>query len=253
MAFTLDQANLGTVVGSTGTISSFTLTTSAAAAAGSIICIAFGWFTVTNTITSWTVSGGGLTWSVPVDNGRAPNGDGCAIAWALAPSGLPSGTVITFTAAPANSLSAPCAVAQSFLGANQSSPQDGTSSKAYGTITAGAWSGNTIAGMTGASDLVFVSAWGDANTVVETTLTPSSGNYSGGLVASQGSAGGMSGSVYAMNVASTPNPSPWGTWGTTGQPTGTAVTAVAFLASGPPPPVYTQNYPKSSYMKARNY
>src|SRR4051812_5762616 len=103
MPFTLDQANLGSVVGATGSATSFTLTTSQTAAAGALIALAFGNFNGAATI-SFSVSGGGLTWAIPVSNGLGASTDACALAYALAPNGLASGTVITVTGSPASDI-----------------------------------------------------------------------------------------------------------------------------------------------------
>lgn len=89
MAWTVDQSSLGTNT-SSGSASTIVLTTTNAVASGAVIVVAIGWFNASVTLTS--VTGGSLTWTV-----RAANNGGvrAAVAYALAPSGLASGSSIT--------------------------------------------------------------------------------------------------------------------------------------------------------------
>lgn len=87
-------ASLGTAVGTTPG-STWTLTTTGAVPAGGTVVVALGWF---NASATYTVSGGGLTWTMPAakTDGSSRN---VAHAFAPAPAGLASGTVLTFTVA----------------------------------------------------------------------------------------------------------------------------------------------------------
>jgi hypothetical protein len=75
-----------------------TMTTTAAAASGSIIIIAIGAFRA-GSLTSFTMSGGGLTWAT--DQFLTAGNIRASFASAKAPSGLASGTVLTATPVPA--------------------------------------------------------------------------------------------------------------------------------------------------------
>jgi hypothetical protein len=72
-----------------------TLTTTAAATAGSRVFVFVDWTNSTRTLTS--VAGGGLSWTVDVQAKATNSNIRQAIASARAPSGLASGTVITAT------------------------------------------------------------------------------------------------------------------------------------------------------------
>ena len=86
--------SLGTAVGTTPG-STWTLTTTGAVPAGGTVVVGVAWF---NASTTYTVSGGGLTWTMPAakTDGSSRN---VAQAFAPAPAGLASGTVLTITVA----------------------------------------------------------------------------------------------------------------------------------------------------------
>lgn len=226
MAFSVDQASLGT--GESGqNVTSFTITTTGAVAAGGLIIVGGGNFNSSSGTNNITVSGGSLTWTTAVQNSTALSADTAFLAWALAPSGLASSTVLTIQDSVANGLAAACVGIMSFLGAVSSSPTDGTSTK---NATAGnPWSGNAIA-TTGSSDLVVGVGWGDGNTS-SVTDTPTSPWTAGPLKSDSGTNGGVAAIVYQMNVASG-NYSPGGTWAGTVVPTSTATVGAGFKAAG---------------------
>jgi hypothetical protein len=90
MAITLDKVNIGTVVNDGPNSTSIAFTTTQIVAAGGLIVAGFGFDVSSATITA--VSGGGLTWTILNKGSSLAAFDGCALAWALAPSGLVSGT-----------------------------------------------------------------------------------------------------------------------------------------------------------------
>jgi hypothetical protein len=224
MAFSVDQASLGTIFTSTNA-TSFTLTTTNAVASGGLIVVGVGWFVNSVGALNVTVSGGGLTWTTAVQVGTASGADGCALGWALAPAGLASSTVLTIASGQTNGFGEPIAGALSFLGSAASSPQDGTSSKA--AAAGNPWSGNAIS-TSGSSDLVVGVAWGDGN-AGNTTDTPTSPWSAGPILANTTGSGGVTAIVYQMNVAAG-SYSPGGTWATN-VPSSTATVGTGFLAA----------------------
>jgi hypothetical protein len=90
-----DKVNIGTVVNDGPNSTSIAFTTTQIVAAGGLIVAGFGFDVSSATITA--VSGGGLTWTILNKGSSLAAFDGCALAWALAPSGLVSGTTITGT------------------------------------------------------------------------------------------------------------------------------------------------------------
>ncbi len=99
-SWTVDQANLGTGDGGTADATSVALTTSATAAANSLIVVGVTyWGTTDGTPQVSSLSGGGLTWTEVTDVRYPGTGSaaGCAIYAAFAASGLASGTTITAT------------------------------------------------------------------------------------------------------------------------------------------------------------
>jgi hypothetical protein len=227
MAFSVDQASLGTAQGAANA-TSFTLTTTNAVASGALIVIGLGWFT-TNGISSLVFSGGGLSWTTGISVGTGAGSDGCAIGWALAPSGLATSTVLTANGTTGNAFNDPIMGAMSFLGSATSTPTDGTSSKAASAPTANVWTGNAIT-TSGASDLVIGVGWGDGNTSVVTD-TPTSPWVAGPLLSDSGAAGGVMALEYQLNVAAG-NYSPGGTWGGTVKPTTSPIVGMGFKAAG---------------------
>lgn len=224
MAFSVDQASLGTAQGGINA-TSFTVTTTGAVASGGLIIIGLGWFT-TNGISSLVFSGGGLTWTTAVSVGTAAGSDGCAIGWALAPSGLSSSTVLTANGTTGNAFNSPIMGVMSFLGSATSTPTDGTSSKA--AAAGNPWSGNAIT-TTGSSDLIIGVGWGDGNTSA-TTDTPTSPWVAGPLLSDSGVNGGVTALEYQLNVAAG-NRSPGGTWAGTVVPTASPAVGAGFLAA----------------------
>lgn len=160
MAIAFD-ASLGSH--NSGTTASPTLTTSAAAAAGSKIILAMGWYS--GTLSS--VSGGGLTWTIlkSVANGNNTS----AVIVADAPSGLASGT--TITASLTGTPQATQMAAASFTGLATGTGTDGTASATDATA---AWSSGSLASpTTNANDLLIgVSKQGTGS---DNTDTPGTG------------------------------------------------------------------------------
>lgn len=223
MAFSVDQSSLGTAEGGTNA-TSFTVTTTAAVASGGLIIIGLGWFT-TNGVSSLVFSGGSLTWTTAVSVGTAAGSDGCAIGWALAPSGLASSTVLTANGTTGNAFNSPIMGVMSFLGSATSAPTDGTSTKA--AAAGNPWTGNTIT-TTGSSNLIIGVGWGDGNTSA-TTDTPTSPWTAGPLLSDSGANGGVMALEYQLNVAAGGR-TPGGTWGGS-VPTASPAVGAGFLAA----------------------
>jgi hypothetical protein len=139
------------------------LTTTAAAAAHSRVIVFVDWNNASRTLTS--VSGGGLTWAVDRQVKDTSNYH-AAIASADAPSGLPSGTVITasFSAGTTHGLIA----AASFTGIAPTSAVDVANSATQSGVAA--WSAGVTT--TNANDLVVGFSTIDANA----TSTPTAPN-----------------------------------------------------------------------------
>jgi hypothetical protein len=143
MAITLDQANLGTNKANAG--SSTIITTSAAAASGSIIILSTGRFNASTTVTLSATSSPALTWTVAKDSGAATRR--AYIIYAVAASGLASGSTITVSAS-AGSTDI-MAGASSFLGVDSVTPLSGTGSSGTNSATT-AWSATATTFTTGA-------------------------------------------------------------------------------------------------------
>jgi len=99
MAITLDVANVGQGEASGGAVTSVALTTSAAVAVGGRIFVGVGMDTSGADMTVSVVSGGSLTWIVEgtLTDQTFGFGAGVGLAYADAPAGLASSTVITAT------------------------------------------------------------------------------------------------------------------------------------------------------------
>jgi hypothetical protein len=151
--------NLGSN-GENATSTTMALTTSATAASGTRIFLFADWNNPSRTLTS--VSGGGLTWTVDVQNKDSSRYHG-AIASANAPAGLASATVITatFSGAVTHGLIA----AASFSGIAATSPVDITASNVQ--KTAPAWTCSVVT--TNPTDLVL--AWSGLDTITTSTTT----------------------------------------------------------------------------------
>jgi hypothetical protein len=223
MAFSLDHGQIATPV-TGGVVTSIALTTNVSVAAGGLIVIGFGCFVGSQGTTTFSISGGGLSWNPgPASGNGAANSDYGTLYWAAAPSGLASSTTITVTGSPANNLNGPVLGGSSWLGA-ASSPNDGQASQ---TGTTAAWNSGSV-NTTGSSDLLVGVGWGDGNAATATD-GPNTG-YTAGWLGSQSSGGGVLTLVYQMNVAAGAY-NPGGTWATS-VPSSTNGVTMAFLASG---------------------
>ncbi len=156
------DATLGKSTQNVGS-SSIKLSTSAPASAGSRVFVFVNWNNASRTL--FSVSGGGLTWTVDTQAKDASYNHG-AIASAYAPNGLPTGTAITatFSGSVTNGLIA----AASFTGIAQSSPVDATGSNIQTGVAA--WTGSVAT--TNPNDLVLGWSGIDKNT----TNTPTAPN-----------------------------------------------------------------------------
>jgi hypothetical protein len=125
MAITVDVADLGGKFTNDASVASIAWTPTGDAAAGSLVCVSFGWADKTVNITGVTDNGPGLTWNVVQRpwQGAGGNNSAGALAWALAPAGLTTGTV---TAALSAAAVARAAGGTSFAGVATSSPLDGS-------------------------------------------------------------------------------------------------------------------------------
>jgi Abnormal spindle-like microcephaly-assoc'd, ASPM-SPD-2-Hydin len=194
-----------------------TLTTNAAALAGSRVFAFVVWNNATQTLTS--VSGGTLTWTVDVQS-KDGNNDHVAIASADAPSGLASGTVLTanFSGSVTHGLIA----GASFTGVAASSPVDATGNRNQGGVAA--WSATLTTTVPG--DLVLAYSVIDANTT-STATTPNVEMHDFGDVNYYG----WSTSTYRLAAsagATTVN----GTWASAAGAIGTVTVAAAYKPAG---------------------
>jgi hypothetical protein len=147
-----------------------TLTTTSTASAGSTIIVTMRSCACTSAPTNTlTVTGGGLSWSTDVTFRYNSNNEALFVASAYAPSGLASGTTLTFTTL-FNNVDAMIS-AQSFTGIASSSPVDTSATGVYSTISDTAWSSANMT-TTNANDLIFGSTFFD---LVTTTFTPGTG------------------------------------------------------------------------------
>lgn len=152
---------LGTAHNNT-TTATITLTTTAAVPAGDTILVGCGGFkTGAPTV---AVTGGSLTWTT--DKAGANGSDQLAIARAIAPSGLPSGTVLTLTWSLA--VAGPFIGAASFPNIISASPVDQSSSAAPATGTA--WAAAAIT--TTVTDTVVGVSWADGTSSSSTPTSP---------------------------------------------------------------------------------
>lgn len=119
----IDQANIGTL-GDDTSAATIALTTTQNVAPGGFIILGIGWGDATKTLSS--MAGGSLPWTID-KQGNAANGSNgcCALVSAQAPSGLPSGTVLTASYSGATVGRAIGGL--SFTGITASSPVDATS------------------------------------------------------------------------------------------------------------------------------
>ena len=168
MAIAIDKANLGTTHINTSA-STIAVTTTQAVVSNGFIVATFGW--ASNGVTLSSVadnSGSPLTWTVVSQIQHPTAGfDACGVAYAQAPSGLPSGTVITATLS-ASSIER-CGGAMSFTGVATSTPVDTTSTVTDGGSASTAWSTGNVA--VAAGSVLVTAAWGES----QTGSTPSSG------------------------------------------------------------------------------
>lgn len=166
MAIAVDVANIGTADSNSSTTSLAFNTTATVASNGFIVAQAGGWFTA-DTLTS--VSGGGLTWSVDASGDYSGgNPQYVAIASAQAPSGLASGTTLTFNFS--GSVQYKTVGAMSFTGVAASSALDvaGTDQEVAGTL---AWSTGSLSVAAGSVIVGF--SWNEGASSGSTITGPS--------------------------------------------------------------------------------
>jgi hypothetical protein len=161
MAATLD-ANLGTAhVTATGGLTA-SLITSAAAAANTLIVIGVGYFSVSTPTVSVTTTGG-LTWAATA---RTASGSLSGyLFYAFAPSGLASGTTLTFTASTGGSPDWLIGGA-SFQGMNSTPTLLATNGAGASTQ---AWSSGSL--VAGETNLAVVMAFEDGSGTATSTST----------------------------------------------------------------------------------
>lgn len=167
MAITVDQINLGGANFDDGGGTN-TLTTTTPAAAGALVVLTGGTFNTSSSVAS--VSAGGLTWTVQKQGHAAnPAGVNPFIAWALAPAGLASSTVITPTFS--GTIDVSTLSAHSFLGVDTTTPVGVTSGPTGVSPAATGW---TTASMSiTAGSLIFAVSWEETTSV---SNTPSAGS-----------------------------------------------------------------------------
>lgn len=198
------DATLGTRYDATGGTSP-TLTTSAAAAAGTRIILFAGWTTGPVAAHMTSVTGGGLTWVVDRNDDDEVNFFGTGIASADAPSGLASSTVITmnFDGSAAQVASA----AASFTGVATGASGYVDVTVAPASATTAAWSSGAM--VTTQDDVLVVAVYGD-NTRTSTTTGPATElfDFNGG--------GGFNCMTVAYQIVTTAGSTTIsGTWDTT--------------------------------------
>lgn len=174
MAITVDQGSLGTASG-VGTLNSITVTTGAVVASNGFIVLQTMIFGSTALLNS--VSGGGLTWTVDIQDIWGPNsGVRTGYARAYAPSGLASSTVITPTFSSADAGTPYVFGVSSWLGVKTSSPVDvldGPDHSLSGSGGTGinAWSSNSKSIQAGS--LLLACAFDDSSSAGNTPTSPS--------------------------------------------------------------------------------
>lgn len=164
MAIVIDRPSLGTKAGDT--ITSCTITTTNAVAAGGFIVAVGGWFA--NNVPTPVMSGGGLSWTV--DKIGSSGNDLAFIASAQAPSGLASSSSISYTLSGGASASALTLGALSFTGVASSSPVDGTALGPVGVSTA-AWASGSYSILAGS--VIVATSWNEGTVASNTTTAPS--------------------------------------------------------------------------------
>jgi len=193
-----------------------TLTTGAAAVAGSRVVVFVEWAQATRTLSS--LSGGGLTWTVDFQT-KESNNNHLAIASAYAPSGLASGTSLkaTFSGSVTHGLIA----AASFTGVAATSPVDATASATQAGVRAWTAALTTV----NPTDLVVGLSTIDANTT-DTPTAPNAEIHDFGNSAYYGWAT----TVYQTATAAGAKTLA-GTWAANSGATGNLTIAVAYKAA----------------------
>lgn len=160
MAVTLDQASLGTQAQS-GVTSSSRTTTANVAAGGMIVALVGNFNASAETL---SMSGGSLTW---VEAHTTTSGSlRLSLFYALAPSGLASGTSITVTSTTALNNDMTWCMA-SYLGVDTTGTVVAFNASSAGTA---AWASGSVAG--GSGDALIGGAWGDGTLRTSTTDAP---------------------------------------------------------------------------------
>ncbi len=192
-----------------------TLTTTAAAAAGSRVFVIVNWNHASRMLSS--VSGGGLTWTIDRQAKDTSNFHG-AIASAAAPAGLAAGTVMTatFSASVTKGLMA----AASFTGIASTSPLDAAGSNVQGG--AAAWTASVTT--TNANDLVL--GWSGIDTNATSTPTAPSAEIQD---FGQASYHGWATSVYRIEATAGAK-TVSGTWSRTSGATANVTVVAAYRA-----------------------
>lgn len=169
MSIVVDHTSIGSVAADSSA-SSIPLTTTSAVSSGGFVVLMFGWYdTGSSTLTGVSDnSGSPLTYTIDKQAVDSSNSAHLAIVRAQAPSGLPSGTVITGALSSA-AMGGRAAAGISFTGVATSSPVDGTPPALQNIVSSSAWTSGSVALSAGS---VLVALTYEFNT--DMTSTPTS-------------------------------------------------------------------------------